>query len=160
MYSDSAKTRLRSELARARTTKAGYERRIAELSPSLSLIDDERARKSIGEQIAEASQLVQQQDQLIEKYEQSISRSTLPAIDKDLFRTTLKEMAEKLKAADVVQKDIIVSNLFLKLEFDQQKMTLYSLKEPFASLVALNEFQSGGGGWNRTIYQVVMSRLL
>ena len=145
-YSDSAKTKLRSELARARTTKAGYERKIAELSPSLSLIDDERARKSIGEQIAEASQLVQQQDRLIEKYEQSISRSTLPAIDKDLFRTTLKEMAEKLKAADVVQKDIIVSNLFLKLEFDQQKMTLYSLKEPFASLVALNEFQSGGRG--------------
>ena len=69
-------------------------------------------------------------------------------------------MAEKLKAADVVQKDIIVSNLFLKLEFDQQKMTHYLYKEPFASLVALNEFQSGGAGWNRTIYQVVMSRLL
>ena len=72
----------------------------------------------------------------------------MPTIDKEVFKTTLKEMAEKLKAADVVQKDIIVSNLFLKLEFEQQKMTLYSLKEPFASLVALNEFQSGGAGWS------------
>ncbi len=56
-------------------------------------------------------------------------------------------MAEKLKAADVFQKDIIVSNLFLKLYFFQQKMTHYTLKEPFASLVVLNEFQHGGGGW-------------
>lgn len=69
-------------------------------------------------------------------------------------------MAEKLKAADVFQKDVIVSNLFLKLYFDQQKMTHYSLKEPFASLVALNEFQYGGGGWDRTIDQQVMSPLL
>lgn len=71
----------------------------------------------------------------------------LPTIDKEEFKATLKEMAEKLKAADVVQKDIIVSNLFLKLHFDHQKMTLYSFKEPVASLVELAEFQLGGGGW-------------
>lgn len=56
-------------------------------------------------------------------------------------------MAEKLKAADVVQKDTIVSNLCLSLYFDQQKMTRYSLKEPFASLVALSAIQLGGGTW-------------
>lgn len=56
-------------------------------------------------------------------------------------------MAERLKAADVFQKDIIVSNLFLKLHFDQQKMTHYSLKEPFASLVEMSAFHAGGDGW-------------
>ena len=56
-------------------------------------------------------------------------------------------MVQNLQVADVVQKDVIVSNLFLKLYFDQQKMTHYSLKEPLASLAALNEFQLGGGGW-------------
>lgn len=146
-YSDTAKTKLRAELSRAKATKAGYEKKIAELSPSLSIIKDERAKQTIGEQIAEASQLLQQQEQDIEKYQLSIDRSTLPAIDKEVFKTTLKEMAQKLKAADVVQKDIIVSNLFLKLHFDQQKMTHYSLKEPFASLVELQSFQYGGGGW-------------
>ena len=83
---------------------------------------------------------------MIKQNEKSLERSSLPAIERELFKTTLKEMSEKLKAADVVQKDIIVSNLFLKLRFDQQKMTHYSLKEPFASLVELNEFQHGGGG--------------
>lgn len=147
-YSDSVKTKLRSELNRAKTTKAGYEKKIAELSPSLSLIANDRAKQMVDDQITEAVQFIQQQEQLIEKYQRNINRSTLPAIDKEVFRTTLKEMAKKLKAADVFQKDIIVSNLFLKLYFDHQKMTHYSLKEPFASLVELYEFQSGGGGWN------------
>lgn len=146
-YSDTAKTKLRSELSRAKATKAGYEKKITELSPSLSILKDERAKETISEQISEASQLAQQQEQIIEKYQKSIKRSTLPVIDKDEFKATLKEMAEKLKAADVFQKDIIVSNLFLKLYFDQQKMTHYSFKEPIASLVASSEFQSGGGGW-------------
>ncbi len=111
-------------------------------------IKDERALQTITEQIAEASQFIQEQERLIERNEKSLERSTLPAIDKAVFKATLKEMAEKLKAADVVQKDIIVSNMFLKLHFDQQKMTYYSLKEPFASLVEFTSFQHGGGGRN------------
>ena len=145
--SDAVKTRLRGELSRAKVTKAGYEKKITELSPSLSIIKDERARQTISEQIAEASQFIQEQEQLIKRHQQSLERSNLPAIDKEEFKATLKEMAEKLKAADVLQKDVIVSNLFLKLYFDQQKMTHYTLKEPFASLVALSAFQHGGGAW-------------
>lgn len=103
---------------------------------------------------------MQQQEQNIEKYQLSIKRSTLPAIDKEEFKLILKDIANRLKAADVVQKDIIVSNLFLKLHFDHQKMTHYSFKEPVASLVELSSFQYGGGGWVRTIDQQVMSPLL
>ncbi|HSH18275.1 MAG TPA: recombinase family protein [Candidatus Saccharimonadales bacterium] len=146
-YSETAKIRIRSELSRAKATKAGYERKITQLSSSLVAVHDERARKVITEQIAEASQFLQEQEQLIQSSQQTLERSTLPAIDKDEFKATLKEMAQRLKAADVFQKDIIVSNLFLKLYFDQQKMTRYSLKEPFASLVDLSVFQHGGGGW-------------
>lgn len=143
-YSDIAKTKIRSELSRAKTTKIGYERKITDLSSGLSAITDERARRIITDQIAESSQFLQEQDQLIRRSQKSLDRSTLPAIDRDEFKSTLKEMAKKLKAADVVQKDLIVSNLFLKLYFDQQKMTHYTLKEPYASLVALSEFQHGG----------------
>lgn len=124
------------------------------------MIKDERARQTISEQIAESSQQIQQQERDIEKYQQNINRSTLPVIDKEDFKDTVSEIAERLKAADVFQKDAIVSNLFLKLYFDNQKMTHYTLKEPFASLVELYDMQYGGAGWNRTNYQVVMSRLL
>lgn len=146
-YSDTAKTKLRSELSRAKVTKIGYERKIADLSTGLSVVTDEKARKLIAEQIAEASQFIQEQELLIQKSQQSLVRSTLPAISKDEFKATLQELAQKLKAGDVFQKDTIVNNLFLKLYFDQQKMTRYSLNEPLASLVALNEFQYGGPGW-------------
>ena len=151
-YSDSEKIRLRSELSRARVTKDGYEKKVIELSSSLSIIQNEKAQQMVREQIREAVEFAQEQEQLIEKCQRSVERSVLPAIDKDEFKNTIKELAEKLKAADVFQKDVIVNNLFLKLYFDDQKMTHYLLKEPFASLVELNEFQSGGGGWNRTNY--------
>lgn len=145
-HSANARTEIRSELNRAETTKRGYEDRITSLSSSLSIIKDERARQAINEQIAEASHSLQDQEKLIRNSRKSLERSTLPAIDKDEFKTTLKEMARRLEAADVVQKDIIVSNLFLKLHFDEQKMTRCILKEPFASLLEFSEFQYGGGG--------------
>lgn len=146
-YSDAAKIRLRSELSRARTVKTGYDKKVSDLSSTLAGVKDERVKKILTKQLTEVVEFVQEQEEIIQRSQQSLERSTLPAINREEFKTTLKEMAKKLKAADVVQKDIIVSNMFLKLYFDQQKMTQYSLKEPFASLVALSEFQHGGGTW-------------
>lgn len=57
-------------------------------------------------------------------------------------------MSIKILADDVVQKDTIASNLFLNLYFDHQKMTHYSSKEPFASLVALTSIQRDGDALN------------
>ena len=145
--SKTAITKLRGELSRAKATKAGYEKRITELSPSLSILKDDRARQTVSEQIAEASLQLQLLETSIKQFERSIERSSLPAIDKKEFEQTIATMADRLKAADVFQKDVIVSNLFLKLSFDNQKMTHYSFREPFASLVELASFQAGGGGW-------------
>ncbi len=143
-YSDTARIKLRSELSRARTVKTGYDRKVSDLSSTLAGVKDERVKKVLTQQLTEAVEFVQEQEQIIQTSQQSLERSTLPAINKEEFKATLKEMSQKLKAADVVQKDIIVSNLFLKLYFDQQKMTQYSLNEPFASLVALSGFQWWG----------------
>jgi len=154
-YSTTALTKLRGELARARTVKKGYENKIINLSSSRSVIDNETAKKTLVSEIAEASQEVNRLDQAIKKYERDIARATLPKIDRKEFETAIAEMTIKLKAANVVQKDTIVSNLFLNLYFDHQKMTHYSLKEPFASLVELSAIQLGGAGWNRTNYQPV-----
>lgn len=145
-YSTTAKTKIRGELASARTTKKGYEDKIGKLSASLSLIGDKTAQETISSQIGEASQEINRLDQAIKKYERNMERATLPKIDRKEFEDAIAKMAKKLKKADVVQKDIIVSNLFLKLHFDHQKMTRYSLKEPFASLVELSAIQLGGAG--------------
>lgn len=146
-FSATAKIKIRADLTSAKTTKKGYEDRIAKLSTSLGLISDATAQKTITNQISEAAQEVNRLTQAIKKYENDMERATLPKIDRDEFEMMILQLSDKLDAADVVQKDIIVSNLFLNLYFDHQKMTRYSLKEPFASLVELNSIQLGGGGW-------------
>lgn len=147
-YSGTAKAKLRSELASARATKKGYENKITHLSTSLGILSDSTAKSTVSEQIGEASQEVRRLEQDIKDYEKKIERASLPKIDKAEFQDAISKMAIKLKKADVVQKDVIVSNLFLKLHFDHQKMTHYSLQEPFASLVELHSIQLGGGGWS------------
>ena len=145
-YSDTAKVQIRSELSRAKAVKAGYEKKIPSLSSGLAAVEGKEAREVITQQIEEASKFIHAQEELIRRSEKSLERSTLPAIDKEEFKATIKELSSRLKAANVFQKNIIVSNLFLKLYFDQQKMTHYHLKEPFASLVEFSSFQHGGGG--------------
>lgn len=159
-YSTTAKTKIRADLARAKTTRNGYEERVIKLSTSLDLISNKTAVKTIENQIGEVTQEMNRLDQAIKKYETDLEKAALPKIDRKEFEMTIAQLGDKLKAADVVQKDIIASNLFLNLHFDHQKMTHYSLKEPFASLVELNAIQLGGAGRNRTYYQAVMSRLL
>src|SRR5665213_420616 len=78
-HSKTAMAKLRNELSRAKTTKAGYERRIVELSPSLSILQDDRAKQTVSEQIGEASQQIQKLEPVIKKYERNIERSKLPA---------------------------------------------------------------------------------
>lgn len=146
-YSDTAKVKIRSELSRAKTVKSSCEKKLASWSVGLVTVESEDARKVITQQIEEASEFIREQEVLIKKSELSLERSNLPAIDKEEFKATLKELSSKFKAANVFQKDIIISNLFLKLYFDQQKMTHYLLKEPFASLVEFSSFQHGGAGW-------------
>ncbi len=147
-YSTTAKTKIRADLTRAKVTKKGYEDKITKLSGSLAYLADETAQSTITNQISEASQEINRLDQAIKGYEKGLERSTLPKIEREEFENTIAQLAKKLKAADVVQKDLIANNLFLKLHFDHQKMTHYSLKEPFASLIELTAFQYGGGGWD------------
>lgn len=142
-YSTTAKTKIRADLARAKATRNGYEERVIKLSTSLDLITDKTALKTITNQIGETTQEMNRLDQAIKKYEKDLEKAALPKIDRKEFEKTISQLGEKLKAADVVQKDIIASNLFLNLHFDQQKMTHYSFKEPVASLVALPSFQTG-----------------
>jgi site-specific DNA recombinase len=146
-YSGTTKTKLRSDLASARATKKGYEGKITNLSTSLGILSDKTVQSTLSEQIGDASQEVRRLEGVIKDCENKIERASLPKIDRAEFQDAISKMAIKLKKADVVQKDVIVSNLFLKLHFDHQKMTHYSLKEPFASLVELHDIQLGGGTW-------------
>ena len=101
-YSTTAKTKIRADLTRAKTTRKGYEDRVIKLSGSLDLISDKTALKTITNQISEATQEMNRLDQAIKKYEKDIEKATLPKIDRKEFENTISQLGAKLKAADVV----------------------------------------------------------
>ena len=99
-------------------------------------------------------------EQEIELLEKKIANPSKIKLSKDQFLNQLKMLPDKMRAGSAVEKDLLCRNLFLNLHVDNEKVVNYIWREPYASLVKTFEFKSGGGGWNRTNYQAVMSRLL
>lgn len=83
----------------------------------------------------------------IAKLQAKVSDPRQIKLNKDEFLNLVKTAADKMKAGSAVEKDVLCRILFLNLRVDNEKVTSYIWKEPFASLVKLNELSYGGGGW-------------
>lgn len=81
-------------------------------------------------------------------------------LGKEEFLNVIKTAADKMKSGSAVEKDAICRILFLNVGVDDEKVVGGLWNEPFEELANMAKINSGGGGWNRTNYQVVMSRLL
>lgn len=92
--------------------------------------------------------------------DEKIANSSKIKLNKVEFLNLVKSASDEMKAGSAVEKDVLCRILFLNLRVDNEKVAFYLWREPFVTLVKATEIQSGGGGWNRTIYQAVMSRLL
>lgn len=62
----------------------------------------------------------------------------------------VQTMAERFNKGTMVQRDIIIRNVFLNLHFDGIKIANYSLAEPFATLLKSEEISRGWGEGTRT----------
>jgi ACT domain-containing protein len=96
----------------------------------------------------------------IGKLSKKIANPARIKLSKEEFLNVIKTAADKMKAGSAVEKDALCRILFLNVRVDDEKVVEYLWKEPFNELVNMAKINSGGGGWNRTNYQVVMSRLL
>ena len=68
------------------------------------------------------------------------------------FLNSLNSLDLQMRAADMLQMDLLARKIFLNLEIDQQKTVLYRYKEPFQTLISgLNSGQitcgESGGTW-------------
>ena len=52
------------------------------------------------------------------------------------FLNSLNSLDLQMKAADMLQMDLLARKIFLNLEIDQQKTVLYRYKEPFQMLIS------------------------
>ena len=55
-----------------------------------------------------------------------------------------------VKSADSAIKDEIIRTIFLNFSIDEEKVTIYAIKEPFATLLKHRLVKNGRGDWTRT----------
>lgn len=82
----------------------------------------------------------------IAKLEAKVADPRQIKVSKEEFLNLVKTASDKMKAGSSVEKDILCRILFLNLHVDNEKVVSYHWKEPFATLVALNELSYGGRG--------------
>lgn len=83
----------------------------------------------------------------IQKLEEKIVDPERIRLAKDEFLNLLKTAPDKMRAGSAIEKDRLFRILFLNVHVDNEKVANYLWREPFATMVKLNELQVGGGGW-------------
>ena len=71
----------------------------------------------------------------------------------DEFRMELKVKTQQMRAAGMLQMDLLARKIFSNLEIDQQKTVLYRYKEPFQTLISgvkTGQITCGEPGGTRT----------
>lgn len=63
------------------------------------------------------------------------------------FVNLMKSLGNKMRSADIMQKDKIARKIFVNLYLDDQKRLTYLCKEPFDSVVKVSESLTGGDMW-------------
>lgn len=86
---------------------------------------------SIGKKIAETTM----DDKLTEINEKIVDPSKLK-LTAENFLNPLNSLDLQMRAADMLQMDLLARKIFLNLEIDQQKTVLYRYKEPFQTLIS------------------------
>ena len=74
-------------------------------------------------------------DELTEINEKVVDPSKLK-LTAENFLNPLNFLDLQMRAADMLQMDLLARKIFLNLEIDQQKTVLYRYKEPFQTLIS------------------------
>ena len=74
-------------------------------------------------------------DELTEINEKIVDPSKLK-LTAEYFLNSLNSLDLQMRAADMLQMNLLARKIFLNLEIDQQKTVLYRYKEPFQTLIS------------------------
>ena len=94
----------------------------------------------------ETNQLEAERDDLKEK----IKDPEALKLSQQDFVNLMKSLGDKMRSADIIQKDKIARKVFVNLYLDDQKRLTYLCKEPFDSVVSMSENLTGGARGART----------
>ena len=111
----------------------------------LLVIKDEKMKEEIQIAISENMRIIADQTTKIEANKQKLEKVSVPAFTKEEFNILVQTMTERFNKGTMVQRDIILRNVFLNLYFDGKKIANYTLAEPFATLLKDEKLSLGWG---------------
>ena len=71
-----------------------------------------------------------------QEFEEKIVDPSKLKLTAENFLNPLNSLDLQMRAADMLQMDLLARKIFLNLEIDQQKTVLYRYKEPFQTLIS------------------------
>ncbi len=116
-----------------------------DFAKQLTIIKDERMKEEIQIAISENMRIIADQTTKIEANKQKLEKVSIPSFSVEEFNALVQTMEERFNHGTMVQRDIILRNVFLNLHFDGIKITNYSLVEPFAALLKDEKLSLGWG---------------
>lgn len=116
-----------------------------DLSKQLTLIRDEAMKEEIQITISENMRTIAAQMSRIEVNNKKLEKVSTPAFTAEEFNNLVQTMTQRFNKGTMVQRDIILRNVFLNLSFDGKKIANYSLAEPFATLLKTEKISLGWG---------------
>ena len=142
-------------------TKTNKERQRDDWSRKLRDMDSSSpAYKVIDQDITDIQNEIIDIEGEINDISDKLQNANIVKMNKADFLNLANTAHDKVLAGSPVEKDVILRKLVLNLYIDDKKAPTFIWREPFATLLDVPKTAFGGAGWNRTIYQVVMSRLL
>ncbi len=101
----------------------------------LLVIRDTKMKEEIQISISENMRTITSQTAKIEDNNLKLEKVSIQAFTTEEFNTLVQTMAKRFNNGTMVQRDIIIRNVFLNLHFDGIKIVDYSLAEPFYTLL-------------------------
>lgn len=113
-------------------------RMIDDISLKLANIENQVARKSLGEQLDKLQEEKEMTEAILEKQKAHKRELTTTDITWENFVNTTKNIGNILENGDYLQKDALVRNIFVNILVNNKKVVNYTLKEPFLALLNRN----------------------
>ena len=113
---------------------------------AIGVLTDPKAQLATNQEIADLQSKLDHASKQITEYEQKLLKETdktKAILTKKEFEKLLRTTGKKLAKADPVQKDLLITELFLTIGFKDQKIVSYQWKYPFDELQKLAQVSNG-----------------
>lgn len=130
-------------------TKTAKQKNLEALQDSYITISKEKGndaiKMSLTGQINELTEAITSIEGQIKAIDEKLANSSKIVMKREEFLNTMNGLADKMAAADAVEKDILARKLISNTTIDNKNTPSFIWREPFASMIELSKNSLGWG---------------